>query len=117
MQVALVGNATNLSIAAGETVAEALTIASGGAALNLTGYSLKMQIDFFTPLLLTTGNGGITITNASTGSAQINISDTTSSSFRTGGYPYDFWMISGAGVATRLFGGSFLVNQNITPIP
>lgn len=84
--------------------------------MNLSGYSLKMQIQFVTPLLLTTSNG-IAITDAVNGVAQINISDTISAGLTIGTFPYDLWMISGSGVATRLLYGSFTVSQNITPIP
>jgi hypothetical protein len=117
MQVTIAGSTTNLSITAGETVAESLAIASGGSPVNLTGYTLKMQINFPTPLLLTTGNSGITITDAAQGTAQINIADTASVLLSIGIYPYDFWMISGGGDATRILNGSFSVNQNIAPIP
>lgn len=118
MIVTLSGTATNLAIAAGETVAESLTIAAAGIALNLTGYTLKMQINFPSlPLLLTTTNGGIAITNATQGIVQINVADTVSDRLAVGTFPYDFWMISGGGIATRLLYGSFTIIQNITPIP
>ena len=111
------GYTTYMAIAAGETVAEALTIANGSTPVNLTGYTLKMQIEFPTPLLLTTGNGGITLTNAVQGQAQINISDTTSATLPSGSFPYDLWMVSGGGVATRILSGLFTVSQNLAPIP
>ena len=117
MQVTIAGGDINFLIAAGETVAEAVTIAAGGVLVNLTGYSLKMQINFPSPLLLDTGNSGITTTNATQGAAQINISSATTETFGASSGLYDFWMISGSGVATRLFGGLFSVNSSITPIP
>jgi hypothetical protein len=117
MQVIITGCGTNLSIAAGETVAGALAIASGGNPVDLAGYVLKMQVDFPTPLALNIANGGITITDAATGTAQINIADTTSTAFAPGSYPYDLWMISGGGAATRLLHGSFTVYQAVAVIP
>jgi len=108
---------TYLSIAAGETVAEAVTVVVDGNPVNLTGYSLKMQIAFPTPLALNTGNGGITITDAAQGAFQINISDDISTLFWPGAYSFDAWMISGGGVATPLLAGLFTVTQAITVIP
>ena len=64
-----------------------------------------------------TGNGGIAITNAALGKFQINIADTASAGLPVGGYPYDLWMISGGGAATRLLAGTFTVAQNIAAIP
>jgi len=112
---------TNLNVgmamSAGETVATQITLSSGGSPINLSGYSLKMQINFASPLELNTTNGGITIISASSGIVQINIADTVSEQFVTGNYPYDFWMISGGGIASRLLGGVFSVLQSISPIP
>ena len=82
---------TNIAIRAGETVALALSLSnSDSSALNLAGYSLKCQIAFPAPLLLTTGNSGIAITNAASGAVQINIPSATSAGFLPGSYPYDF---------------------------
>ena len=111
------GCETDLAIIAGETVARAITLATTSGPINLTGYGLKMLIAFPIPLLLTTDNGGITFTNASTGQAQLNIASETSSEFPFDGFPYDLWMVSGGGFETPLLAGLFIVNQNISPVP
>ncbi len=122
MQITLAGSpnagyVTSMSIAAGETVSESLTIASGGGPVDLTGYTLKMQVNFPEPLLLTTGNGGISVTNAAGGAAQINLSEAASAALAPGTFPFDLWMVSGGGQATRLLNGLFTVDQSLAPIP
>jgi hypothetical protein len=107
------GFLTTLSLPQGETVAQSVTVQN----TNLTGYTLKMRINFSTPLDLTTNNGGITLPDAANGLAQINITDSATADFAPGSYPYDLWMISPSGIATRLLNGSFIVQPQITPIP
>ena len=112
------GDATYITITAGETVALAMQIAdASNTPINLTGYTLKCQVNFPAPLSLTTANGGIAITNASQGQAQINISDAASAALPPGAYPFDVWMISGGGVATPLLAGNFTVTPNVALIP
>jgi hypothetical protein len=106
-----------LTLSDGETVAEQLTLSAGGSPIDLTGYSVKMQIAFPTPLLLNTGNGGITLPDPTAGVAQINIADTVSATFPVGSFPYDLWTISPANVAARIIGGLFVVLQSITTVP
>lgn len=111
------GYQTDVSIIAGETVALAANLSLNGSPVNLTGYSLKMQINFQTPELLNTGNGGITITNAAQGAIQINMSSTLTAAFPRGSYPYDLWMVSGGGVETPLLTGNFSIAPSISPVP
>ena len=115
----------NIAITAGETVALAMTIAinTGTAAnpiltpINLNGYSLKMQINTPVPIDLNTTNGGIVITNAPAGQAQIKMPSSMTAPLPVGPYPYDLWMVSGDGIETPLWPGVFNVMQNITPVP
>ncbi len=111
------GFLTDISIIAGETVAISLVVSTNGAPINLTGYSLEMQIQFPTPLLLDTDNGGITITNAAQGQTQVNISAEDSAALAQGSFAYDLWMKSGSGVNTPLLKGTFKVAPNISPVP
>lgn len=107
-----------MQIIAGETVATEISVTDGNNdPINITGYTVKMQIDFEEPLLLDTGNSGITITDGPAGKFQINISDIESAALDVGSFSYDCWMISGGGVSTPLLNGVFTVTQNITPIP
>lgn len=110
---------TNFSMIAGETVATALAISTGtpAAPIDLTSYTLQMQINFPTPLLLSTANGGITITDPVQGQAQINIPSATSADLPQGSYPYDLWMKSPAGVETPLLKGSFKIYPAVSPVP
>jgi hypothetical protein len=103
----------NMSMAVGEAVMETGILRP----FDLNGYQIKMQIDFAAPLVLSTGNGGIVITNPDAGEFQIKISSATSEQFQPGKYPYEFWVISGDGMADRLWAGNFTVLPSITPIP
>lgn len=104
----------NMSLAAGESMQERITLS-----LDLTGFTVKMYIGFLTPLLLSTGNGGITLTDAAAGTLIVNILDTVSAAFTPGEYPYEFWLESGGSPVqtTRLWTGTFTVLNSITPIP
>lgn len=110
---------TNFSIIAGETVATAIAVSTGKPAtpIDLTSYTLQMQINFPTPLLLNTTNNGITITDAAQGQAQVNIPSATSAELPQGSFPYDLWMKSPSGVDTPLLKGTFKVYPNVSPVP
>lgn len=108
---------TNLTLSQGEGVSTPVIISIGlppnTTPINLTGYSVEMQINFPALLLLTTSNGGITLPDAAAGETQINISGTMSNGFPIGEYPYDFWIISPDNTPWRIFGGLFTVLQSI----
>ena len=108
-----------LQLSAGETVATQLTISSGYPAvpIDLTGYTVKMQIGFSSPFLMDTGNGGITIVDAANGIIQINITAIQSEIFPIGGFPYDLFILSSSdNNVVRLIAGLFTVLQSVTPI-
>ncbi len=108
----------NLTVSAGETVATQLTLSSGGSPVNLTGYTLKMQIGFDEPLLLDTGNGGISIVNAADGIIQINMAYTMTDQFAPGTYYYDLVSLSpGDTTVMRVIAGAFVVLETVTPVP
>ncbi|MDX1974486.1 MAG: hypothetical protein SFT92_02295 [Rickettsiales bacterium] len=111
------GMTTTISILSGETVALAMTLSSGGSPIDLTGYSLKSQINFPTPLTLNTTNSGITITNAANGVISLNISSAQSSVVEQGAYDFDLWMTSPTDVETPLLTGKFLITPNIVAVP
>ena len=108
-----------MTIAQGESLPPGggFALSGAGGPLDLTGYSLKMEIAFTAPLILSTANGGITITDAENGMAQINITAADSAAFAPGTYAFDLFSISPAGESMRLFPGSFTVLKSITPIP
>jgi hypothetical protein len=113
------GFVTNVNMIAGETLALAATITNQltGAAINLTGYSLKATINFPTPVELTTANGGITLPYPSLGQLQLNASSSSTADWDGGTYAWDLWMVSGAGVETPLLRGSWNVELSISPVP
>lgn len=112
------GDQTNFTIKAGETVAQAIQFfVSRTVPLDLSGYTLKSQINFPTPLLLTTENGGITIIDAELGKVQINIDSETTADLPIGCYPYDLWTVSGGGEEKPWLCGTFSVVTSITPVP
>lgn len=112
------GSGICATLTQGESVSNQIAFTSDGTtALNLTGYAIKMRINFPTPLDLNTTNGGITITNAVGGLARINIADTVTEEFEIGTFPYDLFTISGSGQSICWFSGDFVVQAGITPIP
>jgi len=111
----------NMQLSVGESVSTQLQLFTGippnNTVIDLTGFTIKMQINFPTPLLLNTGNGGIVIPDALNGIMQINIADTVSNQFVVGVYPYDIFTIDEANNAMCIMGGVFTVLQSVTPIP
>ena len=91
---------------------------SPSVAVNLTGYTARMQIreEFFSadPLItLTTENGGITLGGAA-GTILVEMTDveTRDLSFVNG--VYDVELISGAGVVTRILMGAAILSPEVT---
>lgn len=111
------GYTTYISIISGETVALAMTLSASELPINLTGYSLRCQINFPTPLLLTTANNGVIITNASQGAISLNIGSAQTADIEQGVFDFDLWMTSAGGGETPLLTGKFSVTPNITPVP
>jgi hypothetical protein len=111
------GYTTYIAITAGETVALSMALSANSTAINLTGYTLKCQINAPAPLALNTTNGGITVTNAAQGDIQLTISSTQSAAIPVGVYRFDLWMTSSGGVETPLLNGNFSVTPNISPVP
>lgn len=112
----------NAALTQGDHVSWGWTIEVGNPAmpLNLTGYSIRMTINFPTPLLLTSSNGGITIgTPATNGEFTVNISSTQSAVFTVGEYQYDIWLESQSSppIENQYFTGSIYINQSITVVP
>jgi hypothetical protein len=111
-------NVVDANIKQGETINVQLAFTNpDGSALNITGYSLKMQVNFPTPVLFSTGNGGITITNAAGGLAMLNDTDLHTEAYPVGGYAYDVFTISGGSDSICYMQGIFNVLQSVTPIP
>ena len=91
---------------------------SPAAAVNLTGYTARMQLRTnvtasTAALALTTENGRISIT-ANTGTVTLSISATDTAALTAGRYVYDLELVSGGGQVTRLIEGVVTVSAEVT---
>lgn len=90
---------------------------SAGAAINLTGYSARLQIrekvTSSSALVSLTSSSGITLGGAAgTITPLISSTDTAALSFTTG--VYDLELISGSGVVYRVLQGKVTVSPEVT---
>jgi len=94
-----------------------LTWTVGGSAVNLTGYSSRMQVRQYadsTATVLSFVNGtGITL-GGTAGTITLAAVATATSPVQAGQYVYDLELVSGAGYVTRLIEGSFVVYAEVT---
>lgn len=90
---------------------------SNGAAVNLTGYTARMQVR---PALesatitatLTTENGGIALGGAA-GTIALTLSATATAAITAATYVYDLELVTGSTV-TRIVEGDFIVRREVT---
>lgn len=99
-----------------------LTWQTGGTAVNLTGYSARMQVretyDATSPVLSLTSGTGITL-GGTAGTIILEASSTATAGIDATPpgpqqYVYDLELVSGAGVVTRLVEGRMLVYPEVT---
>ena len=94
-----------------------LTWTVAGSAVNVTGYSARMQVRQYaesTATVLSLVNGtGITI-GGTAGTIALSAVATATSAIEAGQYVYDLELVSGAGYVTRLVEGSFVVYAEVT---
>lgn len=93
-----------------------LTYQLGGSAVNLTGYTARMQVrqtadSTATALSLATGSG-ITL-GGTAGTILLEASATTTAALTSGQFVYDLELVSGSYV-TRLVEGNFVVHGEVT---
>lgn len=91
---------------------------STGAAVNLTGYTAKMQVRKSAAaedvlLEMSTANNKIAITPL-TGTITLIFSSTTTSAIDWSRGKYDLELTSGSGVVTRLIEGEITISKEIT---
>jgi hypothetical protein len=88
-----------------------------GSAVNLTGYTSRMQVRQFAgskaPFLTLTNTSGMAIT-AGTGVISVAITAAALSTVPAGSYVYDLEIVSGAGAVTKLLSGDFDVLAEVT---
>jgi len=94
-----------------------LTWTNSGTAVNLTGYSSRMQVRQYadsTATVLSLVNGtGITL-GGTAGTIALAAVATATSAVEAGQYVYDLELVSGAGYVTRLVEGNFVVYAEVT---
>ena len=110
-----VGYNVNYTIYTGEYVTLQYAITSGGSAMNLTGYSAKMQINFPTPLLLQTPSSGLAIPTPTNGIVNATLTNA-QTEVVAGTYTWDFWLII-SGQPVPYLSGAIAVQQGVTPVP
>ena len=113
-------NSYDLEIQQGATLSLVATWKdSGGTAINLTGYTARMNVrETYSSssafLTLTTENGGITL-GGSAGTITLSASATTTAAL-TAPFSgvYDLELVSGGGVVTRLLEGVATISPEVT---
>lgn len=97
-------------------------VGSPATAVNLTGYTARMQLRSnvtasTTALSLTTENGRIALTTGSgagAGTITLSISATDTAALTAGRYVYDLELVSSGGQVTRLMEGIVTVSAEVT---
>jgi len=109
----------NLTIEQGSTLNLAMTWNdSSGAAINLTGYTARMQVrpaveSNVTLLSLTTENGRIALGGAA-GTITLTVSATDTAALAATTGVYDLELVSSGGTVTRLLQGTVTISKEVT---
>ena len=98
----------------GTTFSREITVQDSGSAMNLTGYTPRMQMrsthDSSTIALTFTA----TVSNAAQGKISLSATDTLTSAVEEGIYVYDLEIESSGGTVTRLMEGNVTVTPEVT---
>jgi len=104
----------NFTLEQGATFSREITVQDSGSAMNLTGYTPRMQMrsthDSSTIALTFTA----TVSNASQGKISLSATDTLTSAVEEGIYVYDLEIESSGGTVTRLMEGNVTVTPEVT---
>ena len=108
----------DLLIEQGATFSQLVTYKESGVAVNLTGYTARMQVrstlESAEALIeLTTANGRIALGGAA-GTITLTISATDTAALTAGRGVYDLELVSGSGIVTRLLQGVATISRNVT---
>jgi hypothetical protein len=102
----------------GATFSQVITYKDNGVAVNLTGYTARMQVratleSASTLVELTTANGRIAL-GGTAGTITLTISATDTAALTSGRGVYDLELVSGSGIVTRLLQGVATISRNVT---
>ena len=108
----------DFTIEQGATFNLLMTWKIDNVAVNLTGYTARLQArvdveDTQVILNLTTENGGITLGGA-LGTITLNQNATQTALLQTGSFVYDLELTSSGGTVTRLLQGELLISAEVT---
>ena len=108
----------DILIEQGATFSQLVTYKESGVAVNLTGYTARMQVrstleSATTVVELTTANGRIALGGAA-GTITLTISATDTAALTAGRGVYDLELVSGSGIVTRLLQGVATISRNVT---
>jgi hypothetical protein len=108
----------DILIEQGATYSQVITYKDNGVAVNLTGYTARMQVrstleSATTVVELTTANGRIALGGAA-GTITLTISATDTAALTAGRGVYDLELVSGSGIVTRLLQGVATISRNVT---
>jgi hypothetical protein len=94
-----------------------LTWTVGGSAVNVTGYSSRMQVrqavDSTAVALSLVSGTGITL-GGTAGTIALSAVATATAGIEAGQYVYDLELVSSTGYVTRLVGGNFVIYAEVT---
>ena len=102
----------------GATFSQVITYKEAGVAVNLTGYTARMQVrstleSATTVVELTTANGRIALGGAA-GTITLTIAAADTAALTAGRGVYDLELVSGSGIVTRLLQGVATISRNVT---
>jgi hypothetical protein len=107
----------NLAVEQGTTFSQTLTWKIDGTAVNLTGYTARMQarddVTSSTTILSLTQAAGLTLGGVA-GTIIIALTATQTAALVAGNYVYDLELASSGGVVTRLVQGTLAVSAEVT---
>ena len=108
----------DITIEQGATFSQVITYKESGVAINLTGYTARMQVrstlESATSVVeLTTANSRITLGGAA-GTITLTISATDTAALTAGRGVYDLELVSGSNIVTRLLQGVCTISRNVT---
>jgi hypothetical protein len=107
----------DLTIEQGTTYSQTLTWKIDGTAVNLTGYTARMQartdVTATTTILSLTQSAGLTLGGVA-GTIIIALTATQTTALAAGNYVYDLELASSGGVVTRLVQGTLTISAEVT---